>query len=75
MKVTVRLLGGLGSRAPTSPLEVEIRQNATVAEVVERLGLRPGEVWLATLNGQLVAEGHLLQAGDELSLIPPIGGG
>lgn len=75
MRVLVRLYGGLRGYISSNPQELDLHDGATVADVIAQLNLRPGEVWLATLNDQLVETNHLLRPDDELSLIPPVGGG
>jgi sulfur carrier protein ThiS len=54
---------------------MDVSEGARVADVIQALKLRSGEVWLATVDGQLVEVAHQLQPGDELSLMPPVGGG
>jgi molybdopterin converting factor small subunit len=75
MKVSVRLRGNL--RHPGAPEihVVEVDEGAMVGDLIGLLGLRPGEVWLVMLDGQLVDTDRPLQPGDELSLVPPVGGG
>ena len=75
MEISVRLLGNLRRHATAGPLQIEIREGTTVTEAIELLGLRPGEVWLAKLGEQLVEMNRPLREGDELLLIPPVGGG
>ena len=75
MEISVRLLGNLRRLAPTGSLEMEVQPGTTVADMVELLGLGPGEVWLAKVGVQLVEMDHPLREGDELLLIPPVGGG
>lgn len=75
MRVLVRLYGGLRGYTSSNPLQLDLQDGATVADVMAQLNLRPGEVWLATLDDQLVETNHLLRPDDALSLIPPVGGG
>jgi molybdopterin converting factor small subunit len=75
MKIRVRLYGGLRRHASSRPLEIDVHKSARVADVIESLGFRSGEVWLTTLDAQLVERDHPLRPGDELLLIPPVGGG
>jgi len=75
MDISVRLLGNLRRHAPTGSLQIEVQEGTTVAKVIELLGLRPGDVWLAKLGDQLVDMNHPLRGGGDLLLIPPIGGG
>jgi sulfur carrier protein ThiS len=75
MTITVKLVGRLGRRALPSAQEIPIQEGTTVVEVVKTLGLRPGDVWLATVNGRFAEDDQPLQPGDDLVLIPPVGGG
>ena len=54
---------------------MDVIDGATIADVVQSLGLRPGEIWLATVDGQLTDMDYKLQPDDELALMPPVGGG
>jgi molybdopterin converting factor small subunit len=71
----VQLHGELRLAAATDRLELDLRDRATVAEVIASLGLRSGQVWLAMMDGRLVETERTLRAGDNLSLVPPVGGG
>ncbi len=75
MKIVIHLHGELRRYALTEQLELDLRDGATVAEAVASLDIRSGHVWLVMLNGHLVEMDRRLTAGDELSLIPPVGGG
>lgn len=75
MKIVVRLHGGLRRQSSPHPLTLKVPDAATVGDVVKILELSSGEVWLIKLGNQLVDANHPLQPGDELALIPPIGGG
>lgn len=75
MHITVRLDGDLRRYAREGKLELDMPADTTVTDVIQALGLRGGEVWLTTLGSRLVTREHRLQPGDELSLIPSVGGG
>jgi molybdopterin converting factor small subunit len=75
IKISVRLRGNLRPSGGPEIRIVEVDEGATVEDLLGLLGLRPGDVWLAMLDGQLVDTDLSLQPGDELSLIPPVGGG
>jgi molybdopterin synthase sulfur carrier subunit len=75
MRIQVRLYGELRRRASAHPLQMHVPEGATVTDVIASLGLRSGEVWLASLDNQLVKMDHRLRPEDELALIPPVGGG
>ena len=75
MKIGVRLRGNLRPSGAPEIQVVEVDEEATVNDLIDLLGLRPGEIWLAMLDGQLADTDRPLRPGDELSLIPPVGGG
>jgi sulfur carrier protein ThiS len=89
-KVAVKLVGGLGQeiRLPTAGRQaadlgmrlprggwVELNSGATVLVLLEQLRLPPSRVWGVIVNGKHAQPTDLLQEGDEVFVIPPIGGG
>jgi molybdopterin converting factor small subunit len=75
--VTARLFAGLERLAREAGAEqrVAVSRAPTVRALCEELGLDVGIVGLVLVNG---VHGDLatgLQAGDEVSLFPPVGGG
>jgi sulfur carrier protein ThiS len=54
--------------------EYEAPEGATVADVVEQLGLT-GEPRITFVNGRHAPDDHVLSEGDRLALFPPIAGG
>lgn len=77
MLVTVALFSDLKKYSPrgTDAFEFEVQPGTSVAGVVEALGIPPGEVWLAAVNGRTVDEGHQLSPGDRVALFSPVAGG
>jgi molybdopterin converting factor small subunit len=75
MRIDVQLHGELRRALATRWMELNLRDGATVAEAIASLGLRSGQVWLAMLDGRLVEMDRPLRPGDNLSLVPPVGGG
>jgi sulfur carrier protein ThiS len=75
MKISVRLRGNLRPSGAPEIQILEVDERGTVEDLLGLLGLRPGDVWLAMVDGQLVEADRPLRSGDELSLIPPVGGG
>jgi molybdopterin synthase catalytic subunit/molybdopterin converting factor small subunit len=65
----------LGAEAAT----VEVREGATVAELLAQLGEKLGENRLkgiaVSVNAEYAQAGHVLRAGDEVGLLPPVSGG
>lgn len=74
VKIWIRLYGDLARHAPPTP-SLDVPDHTTVADVIAQLGLQPGQVWLIAMDGQQVAPDHCLQAGQTLTLTPPVGGG
>lgn len=91
MGVKVKLVGFLKKYAPQGftlglrpeelkpegkSLNLENADGRTVAEVMADLGIIPASVSVALVNGHYVKpQSYVLREGDELTLLPPIGGG
>jgi sulfur carrier protein ThiS len=54
---------------------LEVDQDATVLQVMKQLGVPEGEVILIFVNGRHAKPDLHLAEGDEVALVPPIGGG
>ena len=80
MKISVRLFAGLRERAGTDRLEVELPEDARVADVLAAMAgtavgeIRPRECVVA-LNREYAAADEPVRAGDEIALVPPVSGG
>src|SRR5687767_6605868 len=74
--VRVRLFAGLRERAGSGSLEVDVPDDATVADVWPLLGLgaEPAGLLYAR-NRAYVEPTEALLAGDEVAVIPPVSGG
>lgn len=83
MKITVKTGGLLGKHLPPGSKrnlgEVTVPENATPADVIGRLGIPPGPNYLVAINGEVVPQSErgnrTLNAGDQLSVMPPLKGG
>lgn len=81
MKVRVRLFAGLREAAGTAEMEQELSAPARVQDLVDSLArqypaLRAGMGSVrAALNRQYVSLQAELRDGDEVALVPPVGGG
>jgi len=77
MGVRVKLVGFLKEYALQGKgMDLEDADGRTVAEVVADLGIPPASVSITLVNGRHVqGQDYVLQEGDELTLLPPIGGG
>jgi MoaE-MoaD fusion protein len=76
MQVDVRLFAVLRERAGRDRLSLELPEGATVAAVLAELeaviGAMPAR---AAVNREYVPDDTILEAGDEVALIPPVSGG
>jgi MoaE-MoaD fusion protein len=82
MTVTVRLFAILRERAGRDSVEIELPEDATVADAFECLAAAPGLGELVgrlplrmAVNREYVGDGATISPGDELAVIPPISGG
>ena len=76
MEVTVRLFALLRERAGTRELRLELPEGASVADALRALGpLAEGLPLVMAVNREYAPEDQVLDAGDELALIPPVSGG
>jgi molybdopterin synthase catalytic subunit len=80
VRVSVRLFAGLRERAGTDRLEVELPEDARVADVLAAMAatpvgeLRPRECVVA-VNREYATADEPVRAGDEVALVPPVSGG
>jgi MoaE-MoaD fusion protein len=76
MVVRVRLFAMLRERAGTSELELELPDDARVADALACVGeLADGIALVMAVNREYAEPNAPLHAGDELALIPPVSGG
>lgn len=78
MKVRVKLHGETkrGVRGlEGDSLEAEVAPGTTVGELLDGLGIDPGDVWLSAVNKDLVKADHVLQDGDAVEVFAPVAGG
>lgn len=72
--VQLTLVGLLKRYAPADAPSV-IEAGQTVLEAIEHLGLDPDLVAIVMVNGRQEFKSYRLQDGDELKLVPMVGGG
>jgi MoaE-MoaD fusion protein len=78
--VSIRLFAGLRERAGSDRLEVELPDDARVADVLAAMAstpvgaLRPRECVVA-VNREYADADEPVRAGDEVALVPPVSGG
>jgi MoaE-MoaD fusion protein len=74
VKISVRLFAGLRERAGASHVEVELPDEAVVADLLAVMGLAPGQCVVA-LNREYAPVDARVLATDEVAMIPPVSGG
>ena len=76
MRVRVALFAGLRERAGCTELTLELPDGASVGDALARLSeLTEGVPVVLAVNREYAHDGDILQAGDEVALIPPVSGG
>jgi len=76
VEVTVRLFAMLRERAGTGSVTLELPEGARVRDALDSLaGLAEGIPLVMAVNREYATEEQVLDAGDELALIPPVSGG
>jgi molybdopterin synthase catalytic subunit len=81
MDVTVRLFASLREHAGAGTLQLALDDGATVADAIAELrggalaGLPANAPFVTAVAREYVKPDHLLAAGDELALVPPVSGG
>jgi molybdopterin converting factor subunit 1 len=76
VEVTVLLFAMLRERAGARQLTIELPDGARVRDALAELGdLAAGLPLVMAVNREYAPEDHVLDAGDELALIPPVSGG
>ncbi|MCW3063549.1 MAG: molybdopterin converting factor, subunit 1 [Solirubrobacterales bacterium] len=76
MRVRVRLFAVLRERAGTRELELDLPDGARVRDALDAVGeLAAGLPLVMAINREYADENAVLQADDELALIPPVSGG
>jgi molybdopterin converting factor subunit 1 len=76
VEVTVRLFAVLRERAGSGSVTLELPEGARVSDALESLaGLAEGIPLVMAVNREYASEEQVLDAGDELALIPPVSGG
>jgi MoaE-MoaD fusion protein len=76
VEVTVRLFAILRERAGAGSVTLELPEGARVRDAIDSLSeLAEGVPLVMAVNREYASEDHVLDAGDELALIPPVSGG
>ena len=80
MTVTVLLFASYADTLGASSLSLDLQRGETVADVVSRVRALPGADRLppeplVAVNERYAKRDLVLQAGDEVAIIPPVAGG
>lgn len=77
MRVRVELHGHLQTYAKDGGkcVEIEVKEGATVGELITQLGVSAHTTWNAAMDGKLVYNNDRLSEGAVLMLFPPLAGG
>ncbi len=75
MHICVRLMGLLKERTPRDG-QLELPEPATIRDALAALQIPRESVQVCTVNGRIVHDrSYTLRDGDELLVLPPVGGG
>jgi len=74
MVVSVRLFAGLRERAGSAHVDVDLPDDATVADLLAAMELAPRSC-VAAINREYADPAARIAPGDEVALVPPVSGG
>ena len=75
MQIRLKLMGMLKARTPPGGA-LEVADGATIDDVLHALGITSPAICIFTVNGQFERDrSRVLAANDELTAVPPVGGG
>ena len=75
MQIRLKLMGTLKARTPAGGA-LEVADGATIDDVLHALGVSAPTLKVFTVNGQFERNrGRVLAPNDELTVVPPVGGG
>ena len=75
MRIRVKLMGVLKDKTPHGDL-LDLPETSTIEDALNALEIPTQSVQVFTVNGQLERDkSRPLSADDELSVVPPVGGG
>ncbi|BBD09423.1 MoaD/ThiS family protein [Desulfovibrio ferrophilus] len=75
MKIDVKCFATLAKFQPEVSDGYEAKDGATIAELIDVLGIDPAEVKIIFLNGKHSAPEVVIAPGDRVGLFPAVGGG
>ncbi len=74
MKLEIKLFASLQKFMPKVE-KVELNDNCTVLELLEKIGINSSEVAITLVNGRHVQLDQTLHDGETVAIFPPIAGG
>ena len=75
MVIQIKLMGTFKDRTPADG-KLELPDNASVAAALAALEIGDERVQVLTINGSMIRDhAQPLSDGDEMTVIPPVGGG
>jgi molybdopterin converting factor small subunit len=74
MKLEIKLFASLQKFMPKVE-KIELDDNCTVLELLEKIGINSSEVAITLVNGRHVQLDQTLHDGETVAIFPPIAGG
>jgi molybdopterin synthase sulfur carrier subunit len=74
MQLEIKLFASLQKFIPNME-KLEVDENCTVLELLEKLGIKSSEVAITLVNGRHVQLEQRLHDGETVAIFPPIAGG
>lgn len=75
MQIRLKLMGMLKAKTPAGGV-IEVAEGATIEDVLLALGVAPQTIRVFTVNGTFERDrSRVLAPDDELTAVPPVGGG
>lgn len=75
MHIQLKFMGMLKDRTPENG-ELELANGSTIEDILQQLNVPLDSVQAFSLNGSIERDKErVLQDGDELTVLPPVGGG
>lgn len=75
MRVKIKLYGASTSGLEKSELQLDLREDATTQDLIDRLSVRDRVYLYVVRDGMCLAQDARLREGDELLVFPPVTGG
>lgn len=75
MRVKIKLYGASTSSLQKSELQLDLREDATTQDLIDRLPVRDRVYLYVVRDGMRLAQDARLREGDELLVFPPVTGG